>query len=302
MDIREVAGRTAEMEPLFDSIEADLAAAYGEDTALTHVAGVRRLAGLLPGYVAVDEQAALGMVLFNQANGLGRIAFARSQLSRPAVLAELMDRAVAAMRSRGAREISADQEYAGQEVGPVLSRMGFQACERLTMTLDQAVPGTPTWPLGFRLVNWREDLFGPSSRVLFASFRNSPDAVWDGQLRTPEGTAHVLRSLTDGKYGPIDGEISFLVFDRGVPCAIALVTRRPVSAGYVLVLGVVPEYRRRGVGRALIHEVAERVRGSDLDRTELTVAAENAVAVGLYERLGFTVSDRYSTFIWSERP
>lgn len=289
------------MEPLFDAIEADLAAACGEDAALRHVAGVRRLAGLLPGYMAVDEQTALGMVLFNQANGLGRIAFARSQLTRPAVLAELMDHAVTAMRARGAREISAEEEYAGQSVGPTLARMGFRACERLNMALDVPVEGSPAWPLSFRIANWREEMFGPSARVLFASFKNSPDALWDGQLRSPEGAARVLRNISDGKYGPIDGELSCLVFDRNTPCAIALVTRRPVTTGYVLALGVIPSYQRRGLGRALIKEVAERVRGAGLGRTELTVAAENLAARALYDGLGFRVVDRYSTFVWSER-
>jgi ribosomal protein S18 acetylase RimI-like enzyme len=69
----------------------------------------------------------------------------------------------------------------------------------------------------------------------------------------------------------------------------------------VLALGVIPSYQRRGLGRALIKEVAERVRGAGLGRTELTVAAENLAARALYDGLGFRVVDRYSTFVWSER-
>lgn len=301
MEIREVAGRTAEMEPLFDSIEADLTAVYGEDAAVAHVAGVRRLAGLLPGYLALDDQTALGLVLFNQTDGRGRIAFARSLPDRPTILAELMERAVAAMRARGAREISADEEYAGQSVATALCRLGFRPSERLNMTLARPLTGTPDWPLGFRLVNWREELFGPGARVLFASFKNSPDARWDGQLRTPEGAAHVLRGIAEGKYGPLDGELSFLLFERSTPCGIALVTRRPASAGYILALGITPPYRRRGLGRALVYEAAERILGAGLDRVELTVSADNEVAVSLYSKLGFAVDDSYSVYVWSDQ-
>jgi len=301
VEIKEVAGRTAEMEPLFDFIEADLTAVYGEDAAVGHVAGVRRLAALLPGYLALDEEVPLGLVLYNQVDGRGRIAFARSLPDRPAILAELMERAVATMRARGAREISADEEYAGQSVATALSRLGFRASERLNMALTDPLGGAPDWPLGYRLVNWREELFGPGARVLFASFKDSPDARWDGQLRTPEGAARVLRSLAEGKYGPLDSELSFLVFEHRTPCGVALVTRRPASAGYILAIGITPPYRRRGLGRALVQEAAERIRGAGLDRVELTVSADNEDAVRLYSKLGFAVDDRYSVYVWSDQ-
>lgn len=299
MEIREVAGRTAEMESLFDFIEEDLTAVYGEDAAVAHVAGVRRLAALLPGYLALDDDVALGLVLYNQADGRGRIAFARSLPDRSAILAELMERALARMREQGAREIAADEEYAGQSVATALARLGFRASERLNMGLAHPLSGAPDWPLGYRTVNWREELFGPAARVLFASFKDSPDARWDGQLRTPEGAAHTLRSLAEGKYGPLDSELSFLVFDRRTPCGIALVTRRPAAVGYILVLGIAPPYRRRGLGRALVCEAAERIYGSGLARVELTVSADNEAAIGLYSKLGFAVDDCYSVYVWS---
>lgn len=292
------------MEPLFDRIEADLTATYGEDAALAHVAGVRRLAGLLPGYLAVDEHEPLGLVLYNQSNGFGRIAFARAQSERQAVLASLVDRAVAAMRADGAQEITADDEYAGQTVGPLFSRMGFSVCERLQMTAAATPAGAPAWPTGFRLVNWREEMLGLGARVLYDAFCTSPDSRWDGRFRTPEGTTQALRGLVAGRHGPIDGEMSFMLFANSVPCGIALTTRRPEATGYVLSLGLTAAFRGRGLGRALVHEVVERVLGAGLRQTELTVAAENEVAVGLYRRLGFTVTESNSAFVWSaaDRP
>lgn len=287
------------MEPLFDRIEADLTAAYGEDAALARVAGVRRLAGLLPGYLAVDEQEPLGLVLYNQANGFGRIAFARAQTERQTILASLVDRAMTTMRANGVREISADEEYAGQSIGPVLSRMGFAVCERLSMTATRLPAGAPDWPVGYRLVSWREELFGVGARVLYEAFCDSPDAVWDGRFRSPEGTAQALRGLIAGRHGPLDSDLSFMVFGGSVPCGIVLITRRPVSSGYILTLGLSPSVRGRGLGRALTHEAVERVIGSGLAQTELTVAAENDTAVNLYRRLGFAVTETNSSFVWS---
>jgi GNAT superfamily N-acetyltransferase len=50
-----------------------------------------------------------------------------------------------------------------------------------------------------------------------------------------------------------------------------------------------PEYRRRGVGRALIAAVAERARAAGFQRWRLNVKPENVAARALYERWGMNV-------------
>jgi GNAT superfamily N-acetyltransferase len=50
-----------------------------------------------------------------------------------------------------------------------------------------------------------------------------------------------------------------------------------------------PEYRRRGVGRALMAAVAERARAAGLQRWRLNVKPENVAARALYERWGMNV-------------
>lgn len=50
-----------------------------------------------------------------------------------------------------------------------------------------------------------------------------------------------------------------------------------------------PEYRRRGVGRALMAAVAERARAAGFQRWRLNVKPENLAARALYERWGMKV-------------
>lgn len=79
-----------------------------------------------------------------------------------------------------------------------------------------------------------------------------------------------------------------LVEDKVVGWCDALPIDRPTRAHTgVLGIGVLAEFRGRGIGTALIRETLEKARASGLTRIELSVRAGNAGVVGLYERFGF---------------
>ncbi len=63
---------------------------------------------------------------------------------------------------------------------------------------------------------------------------------------------------------------------------------RPIYAhGGVLGIGFVPEFRGRGLGRALMGRLLAAAQEFGLKRVQLTVRADNKRAIGLYERIGF---------------
>ena len=52
-------------------------------------------------------------------------------------------------------------------------------------------------------------------------------------------------------------------------------------------MGVIPNWRGRGIGRRLIGQTLARAREAGFVRTELAVRADNFRAVSLYEKHGF---------------
>ncbi len=52
-------------------------------------------------------------------------------------------------------------------------------------------------------------------------------------------------------------------------------------------VAVFPEYKRRGVGEALMRELIKRACDKGLDRISLEVRVSNTAALSLYEKLGF---------------
>ena len=52
-------------------------------------------------------------------------------------------------------------------------------------------------------------------------------------------------------------------------------------------MGVLPDYRRRGLGEALLRACITKAKVKGITRIELEARADNLSAIGLYEKLGF---------------
>ncbi|MEV4898024.1 GNAT family N-acetyltransferase [Nonomuraea sp. NPDC055795] len=98
-------------------------------------------------------------------------------------------------------------------------------------------------------------------------------------------------AVTPGAPGSHDGErVIGLVFVDVAPDEWPL---RGGPFGYITAVGVRREARGRGLARTLLAHVLRTLRADGLDRAVLDVDADNPTgALGLYQSLGFTVSDR----------
>ena len=81
-----------------------------------------------------------------------------------------------------------------------------------------------------------------------------------------------------------------LVEDRVVGWCDAVRIERPTRAHTaVLGLGVLAEFRARGIGTALLRATIERAKTAGIERIELTVRESNTRVVPLYQRFGFAI-------------
>jgi ribosomal-protein-alanine N-acetyltransferase len=90
--------------------------------------------------------------------------------------------------------------------------------------------------------------------------------------------------------------VTGLVLDRGGdPAGLALV-RAVAGEAEVLTLGVTPEARRQGAGRALLSACIEAARRARCETLFLEVADTNAAAAALYARAGFVETGRRARY------
>lgn len=75
---------------------------------------------------------------------------------------------------------------------------------------------------------------------------------------------------------------------------------RVVGAIHELV--ILPEYRNKGIGKALVQKAIEYFKSRGLDTAELWVGDKNTQALEFYKSLGFEEKDRFNYWIRMTKP
>jgi mycothiol synthase len=165
---------------------------------------------------------------------------------------------------------------------------------RMRIDLDRQVPA-PEWPDGFSVRTLRE---GEERRVYDAHMASFAD-TWMFAPDPYESWTHWF--VKDAAFDPslwllaeADSTLAGIV--------IARANENEPGLGWIRILGVIPEYRRRGLAQALLrHTFAEFARRG-FDAVGLGVDAENPTgAVRVYERAGMHVERTHLIFERSQR-
>jgi ribosomal protein S18 acetylase RimI-like enzyme len=69
--------------------------------------------------------------------------------------------------------------------------------------------------------------------------------------------------------------------------------RRDEQTGWIMTLGVLPDWRRQGIAEALLSDCEQKM---GLPKVKLTVRRGNEPAIALYQKLGYTQTDIWSRY------
>jgi len=107
-----------------------------------------------------------------------------------------------------------------------------------------------------------------------------------------------LRAFVRGIIGAKDLQYVALVGESVVGwCDIVRGRHDALRHSGTLAIGVIPEYRRRGIGRELMQRAIASAWKLRISRIQLTVRADNTAAVSLYRRMGFRTEGRHRNAI-----
>ncbi len=138
----------------------------------------------------------------------------------------------------------------------------------------QALPRAGVDALTCTQAGWRDWI----AAWVLDSLAAGPDAWGPMQLLIALMSAHVRLKVT------VDGRLAGLLFGE---------RRARACEGWILYLAVHPQFRQRGVARALLSE-AERALA--LPVTKLTVRPSNIAAARLYAASGYTQTERIARY------
>lgn len=163
-------------------------------------------------------------------------------------------------------------------VEPVLFAQAFQQSrEWMRMELVELPAADPTVEAiapGFRLRPARPDDAEAIVQLINVAFEN-PSV-------NPRSWVEALES---GR------QIQILENDTRQNAGLLHLRPEDAATGYVSELAVHPEYQRRGLGEALMRWALVWFREQGLRRAALTTNTDNARAIALYRKLGFTVAE-----------
>lgn len=98
--------------------------------------------------------------------------------------------------------------------------------------------------------------------------------------------------------GDADVECWLGVREQGAVVAAGALVRRPDATGYVRAVSVLAAYRGRGLARDVSAALTRRSLAVGSGVATLGVFVDNAPALAVYRRLGFTTAHTFATCLW----
>ena len=174
--------------------------------------------------------------------------------------------------------------------------MGLTYFKRYRMEIDLKGRTFEPGPLprGYRLVSWDESMLEMHAETKYLSFRSEIDANVFPCLGELAGCHRLMHEIRH-KEGFLPSATWLSAYQPRPQAALEYCgtiqgIRDASQLGAIQNLGVTPEHRGLGLGTALLRVALRGFQQAGLERAFLEVTAQNAGAIGLYQRLGFARS------------
>jgi ribosomal protein S18 acetylase RimI-like enzyme len=148
---------------------------------------------------------------------------------------------------------------------------------------------------------WSDEDFQGAASVITTAYRDHIDSEINDQYRTSAGSMRFLNNIIRFPgCGLFDQEASLVARSRTTraPLGVILCSRVRNDVGHVTQVCVAPEYRGRGLGRALLLMACSELHRRGCHALSLTVTEANTPAVNLYKRMGFAIHRIFDAFVW----
>ncbi len=140
-------------------------------------------------------------------------------------------------------------------------------------------------PDGFFWREWADGLIDLHAEIKYLSFRNELDSQVFPILGDRYGCQRLMREIRN-KPGFLAMSTWLIGSDEGYCATIQGIVDRQ-GYGFIQNVAVLPSYRGKGLGKALVTKSLTGFQGFGLKRAFLEVTAENPTAVMMYRKLGF---------------
>ncbi len=161
----------------------------------------------------------------------------------------------------------------------------------------------PVWqyqiPAGYRWQAWRTELLETHSSIKHRSFQSEVDANVFPCFSSLSSCQRLMHEITRREgflpqatwlvYTPSYSIATTAAGKEAAGCGTIQGIKLDSALGSIQNLGVTPNHRGLGLGRALLARAVEGFKSAGLERAILEVTCDNFGAVRLYQKLGWTI-------------
>ena len=181
----------------------------------------------------------------------------------------------------------------GDKNGPLRYSMATMAYKRYRMQIDlkPTSPKPVRLPEGYRWLPWRSLLLERHAQIKWRAFREDLDGKVFSCLGEAAGCMALMKEIV-GQSAFCPAATWMVVFQPepdwpAVDCGTIQGVTRSGGVGSIQNVGVIPEHRGLGLGRALVLQALQGFVQVGMGISVLEVTADNEAAVKLYQTMGF---------------
>lgn len=260
---------------------------------------------LLPGYVAIDRQRAIGYCYFltHRAKAIIGTIYASMPICSQETADQIMTLAVNSLKaSENIFRIEAQIiPFHNLNLNSGFTRHGFQCYPRYYLELDLSSyslsqENAAVWTI----LPWNSSLIPQAAQLTFESYRDQTDSLICEDYCSLAGCAGYLRSLIENPgCGLFIPEASFMGLDQsGFLAGYVMSSRISTFSAMIPQIAISPSYQGSGLGKNLMHQALSQLKVLGFHNVKLTVTKKNRRAFEWYTRLGFRNRKEFGAFVW----
>jgi ribosomal protein S18 acetylase RimI-like enzyme len=159
----------------------------------------------------------------------------------------------------------------------------------MEVELNGRILNDPPLPIGYQWQEWSLETLERHANVKFHSFQDEQDGRVFRSLREQNGCRNLMEYISG--HEQFLPQVTWLLVRSadGIleDCGTVQGLAPTPDFGAIQNVGILPEHRRRGLGRVLMLKALRGFQQVGITRVSLEVTAANTGAVQLYESLGF---------------
>jgi ribosomal protein S18 acetylase RimI-like enzyme len=149
--------------------------------------------------------------------------------------------------------------------------------------------------------NWTERRQEEAAQLIAGAYQGHIDGDINDQYRSASGARRFLFNIVQYPgCGAFHQPASYIASEvhTGRLCGISLCSLVAPDVGHVTQICVSPRAQGTGVGYHLLRQTLLTLAEYGCQKVSLTVTAQNARAVALYERMGFFIARKFPAYVW----